>query len=105
MEFSERIWKIVKSWPRFDQETVGKQLVRAADSVSANLNEGTGRFTFKERNQFYIYARGSLTETSCWLEKAYSRDLIKEEDYHYLTSTNRRILFQLNKIIRQTRSQ
>jgi len=105
MEFSGRIWAIVKSWRSFDQETIGKQLVRAADSISANIKEGAGRYSFKERNQFYIYARGSLTESCCWLEKAYSRNLIKDEDYHFLHMVNRRILFQLNRIIRQTRSQ
>ncbi len=43
-ELSNKIWDIVKRWNYFERDTVGKQLVKAADSVSANIAECHGRF-------------------------------------------------------------
>ena len=42
MSLAEKIWQIVVKWDYFAKDTIGKQLVRSADSVSANLSEGFG---------------------------------------------------------------
>lgn len=36
MEMAERIWQIVAEWGSFEKQTIGRQWVRAADSVAAN---------------------------------------------------------------------
>jgi hypothetical protein len=41
---SDEIWKDVLKWNHFDKDTIGKQLVRSADSISANLSEDWGVF-------------------------------------------------------------
>src|SRR5688572_18962003 len=38
------------------------QLLRAASSVALNLNEGTGKFTKKDRRRFFQMALGSIRE-------------------------------------------
>ncbi len=53
--FSDRIYVLVRAWSSFDSHTVGSQLVRAADSVGANIAESYGRFHYAERVQFYYY--------------------------------------------------
>ena len=78
-DLSDRIWNICIKWDYFAKDTMGKQLVRAADSISANLAEGHGRFHFKDRLNFWYYARGSLEETRSWLSKAFQRGLISSE--------------------------
>ncbi len=78
LELSEEIWKTVLKWNYFDKDTIGKQLVRATDSISANLSEGLGRFHTKEFKNFCYYARGSLFETKTWLTKVKSRNLMEE---------------------------
>jgi len=35
-ELSDNIWEIVVKWIRLAQDTVGKQLINAADSIGAN---------------------------------------------------------------------
>jgi hypothetical protein len=35
-EISDLIWEIVVKWKRLAQDTVGKQLINAADSIGAN---------------------------------------------------------------------
>jgi four helix bundle protein len=81
MNIGERVWEIVLPWNSFARDTIGKQLVKAADSVAANLSEGWGRYHYKENRQFCYYSRGSLRETSTWLRKALNRGLIESASY------------------------
>ena len=100
MEISERIWNIVISWDYFAKDTIGKQLVRAADSIAANLAEGFGRFHYKENKQFGYHSRGSLYETKTWITKANNRDLIKEEDFNAFLQDIDSIGIKLNNYIK-----
>jgi four helix bundle protein len=44
---ADQVWSIVLNWNIFARDTIGKQLVRSADSIGANIAEGTGgRGTF-----------------------------------------------------------
>jgi len=63
MEIGDLVWDIVQKWDYFSKDTLGKQLVKSADSIAANLSEGFGRYYFREARQFGYYARGSLSET------------------------------------------
>ena len=74
------VWGIVERWRPFERQTIGSQLVRAADSVGANIAEAHGRFYFGEKLQFLYYARGSLYETRHWLRLAWRRSLLPTED-------------------------
>ncbi|MEM6646458.1 MAG: four helix bundle protein [Bacteroidota bacterium] len=76
---SNAIWHIMLRWDGFAKHTVGKQLVRSADSIVANIAESTGRKTIKDRCHFIHMARGSLYETQSWLRRAYSRNLLTDE--------------------------
>jgi four helix bundle protein len=73
------IWYEVISWKPFERDTIGKQLVRAADSISANLSEAYGRYSFQERRRFSLYSRGSLCETLNCINKAQERKLLSKE--------------------------
>ena len=100
MAIAERIWEIVKPWSFFEKDTIGKQLVRAADSISANISEGYGRFHFNDSKNFLYYARGSLYETKTWLKKARTRNLISQEDYDDLERLCTRLTVKLNNFIK-----
>ena len=79
-DFSNEVWDIVIKWDYFAKDTVGKQLVRSADSISANIAEGVGRYSKKDKVRFYRISLGSLEETGDWIRKAYRRDLITSEN-------------------------
>ena len=81
---ADQIWSITLKWNVFARDTVGKQLVRAADSIGANIAEGTGRGTFVDNRRFVRIARASLNETQHWLRRAYKRQLLKNKDIHSL---------------------
>jgi four helix bundle protein len=39
MKSGDEIWNVVNKWDYFQKDTVGKQLIKAADSIAANLSE------------------------------------------------------------------
>ena len=65
----------VKAWDRLDGWSAGIQLIRAADSVAANIAEATGRWSSNDQARFYLIARGSLYEVQQWLIRATARGL------------------------------
>ena len=83
-DLADSIWEIVLGWNRFAQDTVGKQIVRSADSVGANIAEGTGRGSFQDNRRFARTARGSLNETQHFLRRAYRRKLLTAEQIEKL---------------------
>jgi four helix bundle protein len=75
-QLADEIWKIVLDWKNFERDTVGKQIVRAADSIGANVAEGAGRGSYQDNRRFVRIARGSLLETKHWLRRAFKRNLL-----------------------------
>jgi len=102
---SEQIWNEVQNWKMFERDTLGKQLVRAADSISANLSEAYGRYTYPDRRRFTYYARGSLCETTNWLDKAIRRKLITEESGNELLAELTNLSFKINYYIKSLAKQ
>jgi four helix bundle protein len=78
-KLANEIWHIVKEWDYFAKDTIGKQIVRSADSVCANIAEGRGRYNDQDNRRFVKIARGSLYETINWLRLAYARGLLTRE--------------------------
>jgi four helix bundle protein len=105
MEMAESIWTIVMGWDFFAKDTVGKQLVRAADSIAANLSEGYGRYHYREKIHFSYYSRGSLYETKTWITKAHNRNMLDAENYASFISQIDDIGVKLNNYISATSSQ
>jgi len=60
---ADDVWNIVLKWPKLAQDTVGKQLIRACDSIGANIAEGSGKGTFADNRRYVRTARGSLDES------------------------------------------
>src|SRR5437879_13922790 len=80
-KLADEIWDLVIGWDIFARDTVGRQLVHAADSVGANIAEGTGRGSYQDNRRFVRTARGSLKETQHFLRRALRRKLIEERQW------------------------
>ena len=80
LEIGEEVWRMVDKWEVFPKNTLGKQFVDAADSISANIAEGYGRYFYKDRKNFCYYSRGSLMETKNWALKSINRHLIQQTE-------------------------
>lgn len=77
-DLSDRISQVVIKWNSLAKDTIGKQIVRSADSIGANIAEGYGRGSYQDNRRFIRIARGSLYETRHWLRRAFRRQLLTE---------------------------
>jgi four helix bundle protein len=97
---ADAIWDFVVSWDGFAKHTVGRQIVRSADSIGANIAEGTGRGTYKDNRYFAKIGRGSFNETRHFLRRAFRRKLLTEEQIAQLSPIVQKLGPRLNAYIR-----
>ena len=103
-QLSERlanaVWGTVAGWKQFERDTLGKQLVRAADSVGANIAEGYGRGNGPDHRRFLKIARGSTYEVKHFLRLAFHRGLVDEKEVASLKPILDELPPRLNAYIR-----
>jgi four helix bundle protein len=99
-KLADGIWKVVFDWNSFARDTVGKQIVRAADGVGANIAEGSGRGSLVDNRRFIRMARGSLYETIHWLRRAYVRRLLPQDEVRKLRLLIEELSPKLNAYLR-----
>jgi four helix bundle protein len=56
------VYKITEKFPKKETYSLIDQMRRSVASVTANIAEGFGRHSYKEKLQFYYLSQGSLTE-------------------------------------------
>lgn len=108
-QFSNEVWKEVLKRDYFAKDAVGKQFVKAADSISANIAEGFGHYSKKDKVRFYRISLGSLEETEDWIRKFSVPELItnevssaylitiqqlRKEIYNLINYTNEKLKYQ-----------
>ena len=64
------VYVLQNSFPKEEKYALGDQVRRAATSITANLAEGSGRQSVKEKIHFIEIAFGSMTEVFCELQTA-----------------------------------
>ncbi len=99
---SNYVWDLIVKWDRFYSDTVGKQFVRSIDSISANLAEGFGRYSKKDKVKFYHISFGSMYESLDWNEKALKRKLINKSEYDYIFSELQKLPKLIHQLIKFT---
>lgn len=100
LKIGDIVWDVVEKWNYFERDTLGKQIVRSADSIALNISEGYGRFHFAENRNFCYYSRGSAYETSTAIHKAYTRKLLSNDEYNALKEKLNLYLKLVNAYIR-----
>ena len=98
--FGNEIWGLIAKWDYFAKDTIGKQIARSGDSISANIAEGYGRYHYKENKNFCYFSRGSIIETKDWLKKSRDRQLITEEQFNILFEKLQTIHLKLNAYLK-----
>ncbi len=74
--------------------------MRSADSIGANIAEGTGRQNFQDNKRFVKIARGSLNETQHFLRRAFKRNLLPPADVKKLKPLVDNLAPQLNAYLK-----
>ena len=71
---------LVKKIPSQEKFLLTAQIIDCSRSVSRNIAEGYGRYTFTDTRNFFIISRGSVTETMEQLTTAFDEKYITEEE-------------------------
>ncbi len=99
---SNYVWAVVIPWKHFEKDTVGKQFARAVDSISANIAEGFGRYSKKDKIHFFRYSYGSIMESLDWNEKAHKRGLVTDDQYQRIFKDLKSLPKEINALIKFT---
>lgn len=78
------VYRIQKNFPKEEIYGLGDQMRRAAVSITANLAEGSGRQSTKEKIHFIEISYGSLMEVFCELQTACDLGYITDEQFNTL---------------------
>ena len=102
---ADRVWERAHQWPELARDTLGKQIIRAADSIGANIAEAFGRFHYGEKLNFLYYARGSLFETKYWINRAARRGLLTGGEQQTEAEALTGLAIQINQFARSLKGQ
>ena len=102
-ELRREIYRMTRALPAEEKHALTVQIRRAAVSVTANIAEGFGRFSFQENIQFCRHARGSACEVRDHLIAAHDCGYINRQDWEKADALAQRTIQVLNGYIRSTR--
>jgi len=96
IDLSVEIYNKTKNFPSEEKFGVTNQIRRAINSVSANIAEGSSRFSNKDRARFYEIAYGSLMEVLNFLILSKKLGFIDNESLLILRSELEKLANKLN---------
>jgi len=101
-ELRTAIYGLARLLPDFEKYGLACQLRRAATSVTANIAEGYGRYSYQENAQFCRQARGSLYELRDHLTTCVDEHYLSEDESVELERLAHRVIQLINGYIRST---
>ncbi|MEI8201396.1 MAG: four helix bundle protein [Bacteroidota bacterium] len=99
-ELSIDVFKRTTHLPRSEDYGLTSQIRRSANSVSANVAEAFGRSSSKDKSNFYIYARGSVTETQNHLIYGLDVGYFEKQGVELLLNKYNVLIYDLNKVLK-----
>lgn len=90
-ELRKSISTLVGTFPNEERYELVSQIKRSSRSITANIAEGYGRYTYSDTRHFFIIARGSVTETM--------EHLMTALDENYITETTWKPEFEKCEVI------
>ncbi len=97
------IYGLTKTFPADERFGLTSQIKRSASSVSANIAEGFGRRTAKDKIQFLTIAYGSLLETKNFIYLGQKLGFITDKDVDIILNQTICCQKSLNAYIRSLR--
>jgi len=96
------VFELTKSFPPEERYGLLSQMRRAAGSITANIAEGYGRFSFQENIQFCRHSRASTYELRDHLTSAFDAGYATREQCRDLNALSMSVIRLLNGYIRST---
>jgi four helix bundle protein len=99
----QEIYRLTKSFPEEERFGLVAQMRRAAVSVTANLAEGYGRFSYQENMQFCRQSRGSVYELRDHLTSALDAGYVSRDQHKRFDGMALDVVRLVNGYIRSTK--
>jgi four helix bundle protein len=99
-----KVYSICKGFPKGETFALSSQMRREAISVSANIAEGYGRFSYQENIQYCRQSRGSAYELRDHLTNALDARYTTQSEYAEIDALAISVTKSINGYIRSTRS-
>ena len=99
-DLAVEVFKLTIDLRRSEDYGLTSQIRRSANSSPANISEGFGRKTSKDKTHFYIIARGSAFETQNHLLYGNKVKYFDDEITISLINKYARLIFELNKLMK-----
>jgi four helix bundle protein len=102
-ELRKQVYKLARKFPAEEKFGLASQVQRAAISITANIAEGFGRYSYQENIQFCRTARGSVFEVRDHLISAEDQNYISAAEHQVAAALAQRVIQTLNGYIRATK--
>ena len=102
-ELRKHIYQIARKFPAGEKFGLASQIQRAAVSITANIAEGFGRYSYQENIQFCRTARGSAFEVRDHLIAAEDENYISASEHQSVDALAQRVIQTLNGYIKATK--
>jgi four helix bundle protein len=99
----KNIYMACRGFPKQETFELSSQMRRAAVSMTANLAEGYGRFSYQENMQFCRQSRGSVYEIRDHLTTALDAAYITPEQYNQFDLQAISVIKLINGYLRATK--
>lgn len=98
-ELRTRISAVAKTFPVEEKFLLVQQIKKSARSITANIAEGYGRYSYSDTRHFFVQARGSVAETIDHLTTALDEGYINEQEYKELETECAQVFRLINGYI------
>jgi four helix bundle protein len=72
--------ELIKRFPGHEKFLLSSQITDSSRSVTSNIAEGYGRYTYTDTRRFFIIARGSVIETMEYFSTAFDEKYITQHE-------------------------
>jgi four helix bundle protein len=103
-EFRQAMYAFSRRPPDFEKYELGRQVRRAAVSLTNNMAEDHGRFHYPDQIRFFLHSRGSLEELVDDLNVCLDENYLSGEEIEKLKEQARGVLILINGYLRHLRS-
>lgn len=98
MDVAVVIFDLTKNLPRTEDYGLTSQIRRSAESISANIAEGFGKTTAKDKSRFYDIAKGSAYETKSHLLYGVKVNYFNSLEIGPIIKNIEMLVYEINKI-------
>ena len=103
-EFRKAMYAVSRCRPGSEKYELGRQIRRAAVSLTNNMAEGDGRFHYPDQIRFFLHSRGSLEELVDDLNVCLDENYLSVEEIEKLKEQARAVLMLINGCLGHLRS-